>query len=288
MAKMWQAISRTRCYRHEDALTKSRESNEEYIRLLERTERLIPILAAHPMITRSSASVLWHPDLNLGNVIVSPKDPTVIEGLIDWQSSTLAPLLLQCRVPFFLEPPKGYVRGAKAPELPENYNQLDDIQQLQAKEEMDRATRWKMYETYTLIKNLDVYNALGVDRRLWEPLGRCGKSFDYNNIVPLRSSLIRVCNEWSLLQLPGECPFSFSKGELEKHQEESIRHQDKVYLQALARDQLGADDEGWISLHEWESAKGENDRLRDEFVETISREMRKEEAIMMWPFREVS
>ncbi len=102
-------------------------SLEEYITLLQKVIKLIPLLASHPEVTQSSESVLWHTDLNLGNIFVSTRDPTIIEGIIDWQSALVAPLFLQVQVPVFLEPPKSYVRGTEAPKLPANFDQLDAV-----------------------------------------------------------------------------------------------------------------------------------------------------------------
>ncbi len=283
LAKIERKISRTQYPQHDELRHKFHGSPDDYIRLLESTKKLIPLLASHPMITRSSSPVLWHADLHLGNIFVSAQDPTSVEGIIDWQSSLIAPMFLQCRVPVFLEPPKDYVRGAEAPKLPDDFDQLDTIEQQRAILQRDLATRWKLYEMYTLINNLDVYNALRVDRRLWEPFARCGQS-RHDDIVPLRSCLIRVFNDWELLEMSGECPFAFTKDELQMHEKESKQYQDRVYLQNLARDQLRTDDEGWVPLREWEAVRAENQRLNGMFVDTMAGEMSKEEAMKMWPF----
>ena len=235
------------------------------------------------MIARSSAPALWHTDLHFGNIFVSTDDPTFIEGIIDWQSSVVAPLFLQYRMPGFLKPPNEYTRGTKAPQLPDNFDQLDTILQQRAILEKKLATRWKLYEMYCLTKNRDVYIALGLDRRLWEPFARCGESSS-NSIVPLRGNLIRLLDDWGLLGLSAECPFAFTTDELKKHKAEATRYQDRVDLQALVRDQLGTDDEGWVSLSDWDSVKAENQRPLHMFVETMVDEMSKEEAINMWPF----
>lgn len=285
MAKVNRAISIARSHHDDETGQKNQQLVEEHIRLLDFTKELIPDLASHPMIVGSSASILWHTDLHLGNILVSNDDSTTIEGVIDWQSCSVAPSFLQCRVPAFLKRPKDYVKGTKAPKLPDDFDQLDTIQRQRAILEKSFATKWKMYEMYTFLKNRDVYNALEVDRRLWEPFARCGE-WSSTRIVPLRSSLIRVFNDWSLLVLPGECPFTFTKTELKKHEEELKQHQDRVYLLTLAKDQLSTDDEGWVPIPEWDSVRAENQDLLDTFIETMADEMSKEDAMKMWPFSE--
>lgn len=285
MAKVNRAISRAKSHQHDEADQKHPQSLDEHIRLLEYTKRLISTLASHPIITQSSSSVLWHTDLHLGNIFVSNDDPTMVEGIIDWQSCSAAPSLLQCRVPAFLKRPKNYVKGTKEPKLPDDFDQLDAIQQQCAILENNLATRWKLYEMYTFINNRDVYKALEADRRLWEPLARCGE-WSSKNVVPLRSSLISVLNGWRFLALPGDCPYTFTKTDLIKHEEELTQHRDQVYLQALARDQLSTNDEGWVPLPGWDSVRAENKDLLDTFVETMAAEMSKEDAMKMWPFYE--
>ncbi|MCJ1262801.1 hypothetical protein MMC22_002671 [Lobaria immixta] len=285
IAKVDQEISRARFHQHDELDPKHHQSLEEHIRLLEYTKRLIPTLASHPMIARSSSSILWHIDLHLGNIFVSNDDSTIIEGIIDWQSCPVSPMFLQCRVPAFLKRPNDYVKGNNAPELPEDFDRLDTIQQQRAILEKSLATRWKMYEMYTFIKNEEAYNALEVDRRLWEPFARCGEWSGYSS-VPLRSCLIRVLNDWGRLAFAGECPYTFTKTDLRKHEEELKQHQDRVYLQALARDQLSTNDEGWVPIPEWDSVRAENQDLLDMFVDTMADEMSKEDAMKMWPFYE--
>lgn len=285
MAKVDREISRARLHQHDELDPKHHQSLEEHIRLLEYTKRLIPTLASHPMIARSSSSILWHIDLHLGNIFVSNDDSTIIEGIIDWQSCLVSPMFLQCRVPAFLKRPNDYVKGNNATELPKDFDRLDTIQQQRAILEKSLATRWKMYEMYTFIKNEEAYNALEVDRRLWEPFARCGEWSGYSS-VPLRSCLIRVLNDWGLLAFAGECPYTFTKTDLRKHEEESKQHQDRVYLQALARDQLSTNDEGWVPIPESDSVRAENQDLLDTFVDTMADEMSKEDAMKMWPFYE--
>ncbi len=100
--------------------------------------------------------------------------------------------------------------------------------------------------------------------------------------------MIRVFNDWALLQLTGECPFTFTKDEFAKHEEEVKRHEDRVYLQALARTQLCTDDDGWVPLHDWEATTAMNQYLLNMFIETMAEEISGEEAVKMWPFSEES
>lgn len=46
---------------------------------------------------------LWHPDLQLENIFVDPKNLTKVVGIIDWQAVEVAPLFAQVRRPDFLD-----------------------------------------------------------------------------------------------------------------------------------------------------------------------------------------
>ena len=56
--------------------------------------------------------------------------------------------------------------------------------------------------------------------------------------------MICIFNDWALLELSGECPFVFTKNELENHGEDSKSHRDRVNAQAVVKGQLGTADEG--------------------------------------------
>lgn len=79
-----------------------------------------------------ASSCLWHPDLHQENIFVNPENPSEIVAIIDWQSAELAPLFNQFRQPYFLEYEGEPTQGLERPELPENYDQLDDASQKKA------------------------------------------------------------------------------------------------------------------------------------------------------------
>ncbi|WPG98101.1 Hypothetical protein R9X50_00088700 [Acrodontium crateriforme] len=47
---------------------------------------------------------LFHPDFHTRNILVEPEDPTVITGIIDWQSAAIEPaFLFDAETPDFAE-----------------------------------------------------------------------------------------------------------------------------------------------------------------------------------------
>jgi hypothetical protein len=73
--------------------------------------------------------VIWHQDLHVENVFVDPNAPTRVTSIIDWQSTEIAPLFVQARVPQFLEHDGPRAEGLERPRLPPNFDALEPAEQ---------------------------------------------------------------------------------------------------------------------------------------------------------------
>ncbi|GKZ83137.1 hypothetical protein AnigIFM56816_008221 [Aspergillus niger] len=259
------------------------ESVVEYYNLLQKLLLILPTLSQDSRIVRTADSVIWHTDLHLGNIYVSSDDPTIIEGVIDWQSAQAAPLFIQAQFPEFLRPPKDYTPGTEVPALPDNFDELDADEKERAIEAHVAADQSKYYEMSCLAYKTTVYDAIKLDRRLWEPF-TCSQPFSNGSIVPLRNALIRISQDWELLELPDSCPFRFNEDDLERHNEQLKLYEDSLYLWDLVKGQIGTDNSGWVPLEQWESTNKANKYLFDMHIETMSEELPAEEAAKRWPF----
>jgi len=236
------------------------QSIEEHSSLLEKVNMVLPILSHDPRVVDVSDPVVWHTDLHLGNIFVSPNEPDTIEGIIDWQSSHIRPLSIQARFPEFLTPPKDYTFGPQVPSLPDGFDDLSPEQQEQATKEKDLASRSKYYEMSSLTHNQHVYNAMKLDRRLWEPFTYC-QLFSHGSLFPLRECLIHLSQDWSLLGLPGSCPFLITEHERRRHDEQKLQYEDCLYLWDLVKNQLLTDISGWVPNDRWEATEKANKEL---------------------------
>ncbi|OJJ48405.1 hypothetical protein ASPZODRAFT_150639 [Penicilliopsis zonata CBS 506.65] len=259
------------------------QSIDEYESLLEKVNMALPILSCDPRVADASDPVVWHTDLHLGNIFVSPNEPSIIEGIIDWQSSQICPLFIQARFPEFLTPPKGYTFGPDLPALPDGFDDLSPEQKDQAANENELASRSKYYEMSSLAHNYRIYNAMKLDSRLWEPFTYC-QLFSQGSLFPLRRCLIRLYQDWSSLGLPGSCPFLISENDLERHDEQKLQYEDRLYLCDLVKSQLFTDDAGWVSNGRWEATKKANKELYNMYIETMSEELTPQAAAKNWPF----
>lgn len=259
------------------------QSIEEYESLLHNVSKVLPILSQDPRVTAVSNPVVWHTDLHLGNILVSPDEPNIIEGIIDWQSSQVCPLFIQARFLGFLMPPKDYTFGPELPGLPDGFDDLSPVQKEQAIHEKEAASRSKYYEMASLVHNPRVHTAMKIERRLWEPFTYC-QLFSQASLVPLRHCLIRLCQDWSSLGLPGSCPFIISENDIQKHEKEKLQYEDRLYVWDLAKNQLLTDSSGWVPHGRWEATKQANKKLYDLYIETMREEMTPQAAAQSWPF----
>lgn len=143
-----------------------KQSVDEYSSLLHKAKKMLPMLSQDPRVIEVSDSVLWHHDMHLGQIFVSPDDQTTIQGIIDWQSTRVAPLFIQGQFPEFLRYPKGYKQGFDTPRLPEDHDEIDAEEKQEAKSEYRAKSQSKYYEMYCLSHNKPAYNGMSLDRRL--------------------------------------------------------------------------------------------------------------------------
>ncbi|PYH99089.1 hypothetical protein BO71DRAFT_415805 [Aspergillus ellipticus CBS 707.79] len=259
------------------------QSIDEYQNLLEKVNMILPVLSHDRRVTDVSDPVVWHTDLHVGNIFVSVNEPCIVKGIIDWQSSQTCPLFIQAQFPEFLTPPKGYNFGTDLPSLPNDFDDLDTEQKEQVTNDNELALRSKYYEMSSLAQNQQVYNAMKLDRRLWEPFTYC-QLFSHGSLVPLRHCLIRLYQDWPSLGLPGNCPFSISENELHRHQEQKSKYEDRLYLWDLVKNQLSTDNVGWVPNNRWEATERANKELYNMYIETMSEELTPQAAAKSWPF----
>jgi hypothetical protein len=254
--------------------------------LLEKTIHLLNSLDSHPTLTASSKPVLWHTDLHMGNIYVSPDDPAQILSLIDWQSISVLPLFLQARWPVFLEPPQHYVQGFDKPALPDNFDKLDPEDQQLVRYEHEQNVAAKAYEVSSFLENRPAYTAMKLPRVFRELFMRCCETSEVG-VLPLRACLIEICESWPELGFAGDCPFSFTPEELEKHDSQFREYEDWHKAFELAKKCLDTDEDGWIAPEmDIAEKRRQNQELLDMFVKQMATEKSPEEARRMWPLVE--
>ncbi|KAH8424774.1 uncharacterized protein LDX57_002517 [Aspergillus melleus] len=259
---------------------------EEQARLLEATTALMRMLDSHPILSQFSQPTLWHTDLHMGNIFISPSNNSLITSLIDIQSLSIRPLFLQTRWPIFLLPPRNYPQGFIQPTLPRNFNNLDPDDKTLALHQWNLSKMAKAYEVSTFLENRPAYHAMNVPRVFRELFIRAGEVSSVG-IVPLRECLVEIFQNWNGLGMTGNCPYGFSQEEIRSHGEQFERSPEWSEVHQLAMEALDTDAEGWISPHvDFELKKRQNRELREMYIERMVGEKSQEEVRRMWPFPE--
>jgi hypothetical protein len=102
------------------------EMPEEFLELIEK------YLLIAPYVTPSGCDnaellqpTLWHRDLHLNNIYVDLTAGTITD-IIDWQGVTVAPLILQARIPRMVRHTSPLPLGWVMPEKPEDYDSMSE------------------------------------------------------------------------------------------------------------------------------------------------------------------
>ena len=221
----------------------------------------------------------------MGNIFVSQEDHTRITCLIDWQSTSISPLTLQARWPVFLSPPEGYREGPEHPKLPENFDDLDADDKNIALFIKDKAKLAKAYEIATYLNNRDAYTAKWeIFSPLRELFRRIGDTWD-DGVVPLRTCLIQIVENWGQMGFSDPCPIHFTAAEIASHENQYLDYTRWYEIQQFAQNYLDTDAEGWVPPGvNWAEKRSRNKALLELMIERLESQTSAEEVRRMWPF----
>ncbi|KAE8316763.1 phosphotransferase enzyme family protein [Aspergillus transmontanensis] len=227
---------------------------------------------------------LWHSDLHMGNIFVSPDESSRIVSLIDFQSLSILPFFLQAQWPVFLKPPQNYIEGLVQPKLPGDFSELDEEGKTTALQELSQSKLAKAYEVATFLENRVAHNAMHIPRVFRELFIRCGEVSEVG-VVPLRECLIEIFRNWSSLSFTGQCPYSFCAEEIATHEHQFSEYRAWNEVQRLAQECLDTDAEGWIAPQlNIEEKRRQNSELLSLYIKRMAGEKSPDEARAMWPF----
>lgn len=259
---------------------------EQKSQLLEITVGLMKLLDSNELLREACQPTLWHTDLHMGNIFVAPNERSRIVSLIDFQSASVLPAFLQAQWPVFLRPPRNYdyMKGIFKPDLPSDFDKLDEESKIIALREWSQVKLAKAYEVSTYLEDRVAHAAMNVPRVFQELFTRCGEVSEVG-IIPLRACLIEIFQNWAGLGFSGTCPFSFSQAEIDMHECQFAEYKAWHEVQELAEECLDTDAEGWIAPQlDMNEKRKQNEELMALYIEKVAGERSEEEAKAMWPF----
>ncbi|EME42126.1 hypothetical protein DOTSEDRAFT_45678 [Dothistroma septosporum NZE10] len=200
---------------------------------------------------------LRHPDLQPGNIFVSPDFE--ITSIIDWQYSVVLPALLSAGIPDELNNTHDPVSQAlEMPHIPANMESMTEAERTEQLAILRNRELHYEYVTRTAKKNPDHFDALrypySTGRRKIYQLS--SEPWQGDNI-PLRSSLIFVKQHWKEFSNDSSipCPISFSNAEEEECLRLDDSEREAEEQMKDTNESLGIGPEGWVPNDHYEAVK---------------------------------
>ncbi|CDM37777.1 Aminoglycoside phosphotransferase [Penicillium roqueforti FM164] len=207
-------------------------------------------MSADTQLHDAAAPILFHPDLHKRNIFVSDDDPSIITGIIDWQSSSIEPAF------WYADEIPDFASCSPSSELPSgNLNNS----------ELCRDT----FEVCTQFLTPKLVLPRMMDEGMFRPLRYCYRTWK-DCAVAFRQELIETSRDWEALGLVGSCPFvSPRPEELAVHRKE---YRCFEAAQNLKRDLSNLPDcasDGWVPPEIWEEAKLQNKAMFDGMLQAV-------------------
>ncbi|GAT26646.1 serine/threonine protein kinase [Aspergillus luchuensis] len=258
---------------------------QDHVQLLNISQEVMQRLIEDKRIQDAAAPALVHPDFHKRNIYVSAEDPTVITGIIDWQSTSIEPSFIYANeTPDFATPPQD-IEG----DIFENR----EGESTPVQTEKERKDASICYQTYDVcMKGLTP--KLRPTRLLDPTLFRL---FHYthttwrDSATAIRQELIELSDRWSELGLHGTCPFSLTDEERNKHAKDYEDFEAVQSLKLWLKRSLNTNSDGWVPNEAWDAARDAHRAAYDYWIQT-AREyedrgedgMTVEKAERLWPF----
>ncbi|KZF19208.1 hypothetical protein L228DRAFT_224932, partial [Xylona heveae TC161] len=253
-------------------IVKGKVDPKLHLDLLDKYISISPFILPEDRASPMNTPTMRHPaDLTPSNIFVS--DSCEISCIIDWQHTTILPLLLTAgNPPLFENPDSGPPKNLEKPSLPEDYASLPPEEKAYADELHRRRMLFYLYMVFNGRDNqshLDAlyYPLLALRQHL---VTRAEKPWS-GNIVTLKGALIRLVACWDqLIADRGQhmsCPVHFDPSDVEEfYQLEENWFKMNIltehWLSLL--DDLGQD--GWVRNESYDSVVQLNQQLRREWV----------------------
>ncbi|KAI1961963.1 hypothetical protein LOZ58_003041 [Ophidiomyces ophidiicola] len=177
-----------------------------------------------------------------------------------------------------------YERGIFKVKLRDDFDTLDEDGKMLAMREWSQVKLAKAYEISSLLENKPAHRAMNVPRVFRELFLRCGEVSEIG-VLPLRACLMEHFQNWSDLGFSVECPLSFTQEQVDTHDRQFSEYQGWYKIQALARECLDTDAEGWVAPGlDVNEKRMQNEELLSMYIQSVAGEKSAEEARAIWPF----
>lgn len=243
-----------------------------------------------PRNVNLSKPTLWHSDLHSDNIFVDPSQPTRILNIIDWQAVNVSPLFLQARHPLLIEFEGPIPEGFESIPLPNNFDNMSEEAQHQAKNLRAAQSLYKLYEILMLRQCPEIAHALHFRDTLPGQITGLASSIFSDGEPILQGMLIRLQDEWATCvgsSIP--CPLSFTPEIKTQQQRLEASWSEGVELMHEILTEIGAYQgwDGWVNHNDYPVYKERLARCRERFLDRYAEtEEDRSQWIQAWPFED--
>ena len=227
-----------------------------------------------PKIQDAATPTLLHSDWNSRNIFVSDEDPTIITGIIDWQSSSIEPgFMYAYEVPDFATP----IRPTSSEDAtsPENQRARDKAEL--CSQTFDVCVKGR-------VPRLCAARALADD--LIRFFLYCHRTWRDGAVV-FREVLIDISKRWTELGLADSCPYPLpTPDQMLVHQGEMETYKIAQKLRQDLMSILETPSDGWVPTDRWEETEKAHKNAFDVLLQAVQEDnsMSEQELRLLWPF----
>jgi Phosphotransferase enzyme family len=243
---------------------------------------------------------LSHPDLHACNIFVNDDKSMSLAGIIDWQGATIRPLF-EIEVPEFLKIDTDDLKYARLPAgklhqpvLPDNFEQLEDSEKVQARAEVRRVA--SKHEFLEAIRQLLPAFHDTLCTPLVEPIRNAiyYSSYSWSDGLPLlEQCLVSISAMYGTYIRAHKnypvCPVSISEEDLKRHKKEfddivCVEESLDVHIRTLLNHEgIIIHQDGSVDSRVFELAQS---RVKELFVSFTRDNVNYPEKMKHWPMRE--
>ncbi|RJE20860.1 Phosphotransferase enzyme family [Aspergillus sclerotialis] len=263
------------------------EVPDELLDLLKRYLKLAPAMAPPVGSEETHLPTLWHPDLHLDNVFVDPGSRQITQ-IIDWQSAAVMPFFYQCDIPRMVKNPGGVSYNWDIPELPDNYDSLDQCEKEKINSARESEICHKYYLAETKDQNPRHWATLGLESVCvrTEPSRLVVNVWEDRDVFFFRQALYSIAEQWEqLCPDSGSCPVAFSKQEIKAHAVEEEGMGNVAEILRIFRDGWGLPPDGMVDAAAFEGIRDAVAEMRDSFLSNADSEAERELFYKIWPYQ---
>lgn len=284
--KFVKAHARSRMNYHQSSTEP--ESPEELLTLLDQYLGLAPAMVPPRGLEDTYSPTLWHPDLHLDNVFVDLGSQQITR-IIDWQSAAIIPFFYQCGIPRMFKNPGGVPNDLKMPELPDNYDTLDQNE----KEKVDSARNSEICHKYYIVETMDHnprhWDTLQLENIhvRTEPAHLVVNVWEDQDVFFLRRALLSIAEQWQeLCPDSGPCPVAFSDQEIKIHAAEEESRSNVAEILRMFQDKWGLPVDGMVNPGTFKETRDAVAEMRDLFLTGADNDAERELFSKIWPYRD--